>query len=165
MSFLEHTIDINDLPVNESTGDFSPLPEGEYTVTIKQADVKDTKAGNGQYINLRLDVADGKYARRVLFAMITLKNASEKAESIGRGQLRDLMSACGIGSLQDTDQLLGHTVMVRVGQRDYNGTTQNDVKGYKSVGGGIPATSGPAIPTPATAAQYPGKANPPWIKK
>ena len=157
MSFLEHTIDIKDLPENESTGDFSPLPEGEYSVTIKAAEVKATKAGDGSYINLRLDVNEGKYAKRVLFAMITLRNKSDKAESIGKGQLRDVMSACGIGSLSDTDQLLGHNLIVRVGQREYNGTMQNDVKGYK--------TAGASAPTISAAPQASGKAAPPWAKK
>jgi hypothetical protein len=52
MAFLTETFDVNELPVGNANN-FEPLPAGWYTCTISQAELKDTKAGNGQYIKLR----------------------------------------------------------------------------------------------------------------
>ena len=54
MAFLTESFDINELPVG-NTGSFEPLPAGWYTCTISQAELKATKANNGQYIKLRYD--------------------------------------------------------------------------------------------------------------
>jgi hypothetical protein len=47
MAFLDQEYNVNELPV--STSSFDPLPEGWYNVTIAGAELKSTKAGNGQY--------------------------------------------------------------------------------------------------------------------
>lgn len=157
MSFLEHTIELDTLP--EQTNDFSPLPVGEYLVEIVKAEIKNTKAGNGQYINLRLDVSEGQYANRVLFAIVNIKNQLEAAERIGRAQLGDIMRAIGLSSLSDTDQLIGAPLIVKVGQREYNGEMQNDVKAYKSASdNSLPK----AVSKPAPAVSSAKRA--PWAK-
>jgi len=161
MSIFEETFYAKDMPEQEG-GDFSPIPAGEYTVEIKSAEIKPTKAGNGSYINARMDVIEGKYAKRVLFAIINIKNPSEVAEKIGRAQLGEIMRANNIATLQDTDQLIGCTMIVRVAIGEYNGTPKNEIKGYKAAGNGaaMPKASAPVSNEPAIA----GKA-PPWAKK
>jgi hypothetical protein len=135
------------------------LPVGEYLVEVVKAEIKPTKNGTGQYINLRLDVSEGKFANRVLWAIINIKNASEAAERIGRAQLGDIMRAVGLSSLSDTDQLIGAPLLVKVGQREYNGEMQNDVKAFKSA-------SDNALPVAklATPAATGGAKKAPWAK-
>ena len=158
MAFLVIPINAKDLP-EDTMGDFSPLPDGEYQVRIAKCELKDTKDGTGNYLNFQLAVTEGKYAKRVIFAMVTLKNKSDKAEQIGHGQLRTIMEACGIPSLSDTDQLVGGNLVVRVGSREYNGTMQNEVKGYKAAGATV------SLPAAKQEAPATSKASPPWAKK
>lgn len=163
MSYFDEPFDVNDMPAQEDR-DFSPLPEDEYLVEIKTAEIKATKAGTGKYINLRLDVIDGKYTKRVLFAIINIKNDSDVAEKIGRSQLGEIMRSNNIATLQDTDQLIGTTMIVRVVISEYKGEKKNEVKGYRSSSGASPmpkAASASEAPTEPAAA---GKA-PPWARK
>lgn len=161
MSYFDQPFNVNDMPEQEG-GDFSPIPAGEYLVEIKSAEIKNTKAGNGQYINCRFDVVEGDFAKRVLFAIINIKNPSEVAEKIGRAQLGEIMRANSIATLQDTDQLIGATMIVRVVIGEYNGEKKNEIKGYKAASGSVmPAAKAKDAP----AAQSTGKAAPPWAKK
>lgn len=169
MAYLDTPINANDLP-DDTGGDYTPLPEGEYSVTIKDAEVKATNDGTGQYIKLRLDVQGPTHAGRVVFSNINIRNKSEQAEQIGRGQLKAVMSALGIATLTDTDQLIGGQLIVKLSVRaartdDKTGKTyeaSNDVKAYKPAGGARMAAPG-AMPKPAAAA--PAKSAPPWAKK
>ena len=171
MAFLDQAINYNDLP-EDTGGDFSPIPAGDYTCTVKDAEVKATNDGTGQYIKLRLDVSGPTHTGRVIFANINIRNKSEAAESIGRGQLRSIMGALGLASLSDTDQLIGGHLAIKVAIReartdDKTGKTyeaSNEVKAFKAVGGAMPSAA-PAMPKAAAAPAAPAKAAPPWAKK
>jgi len=163
MAYLNETFNANELP--EDTGSFDPIPAGEYTVAISEATLNDTKAGTGQYIKLRMDVTGPTHQGRVLFANINIRNPNPKAEEIGRQQLGSIMRAIGLTSLQDTDQLIGGQMAVKVTIRPGNEQypdPQNEVKGFKAISG----SPAPA-PTPqASAAQQSAPAGgkvPPWM--
>ena len=162
MAFLTETFDINELPVG-NTGNFEPLPAGWYTATISQAELKATKANNGQYIKLRYDITGPSHQGRVVFGNLNIKNANPKAEEIGRQQLGEIMRAIGLAKVADTDQLIGGQLAIKLEiKQDQQYGASNEVKGFKSASGSVaPATSMPA-PTPAAAS---GKAAPPWAKK
>ena len=55
MAFLDTPINVDDLPQDEG-GSFEPIPAGDYIATISGAELKMTKAGTGQYINLKLKI-------------------------------------------------------------------------------------------------------------
>ena len=155
------TINLNDLP--EQTNDFAPIPAGDYTVSIKDAELKPTKDGSGQYIKLKLQVQAPAHVGRVIFSNLNIRNKSQAAETIGRQQLGAIMRALGLASVSDTDQLIGATIGIKVAIKEaQNGyEAQNEVKAYKALTGNAPS--------PASAAQAPaaatGKAAPPWLKK
>lgn len=173
MAFLDQPINVNDLP-EDTGGDFAPIPAGEYTATIKSADLTPTKDGSGQYIKLRLDVTGPTHTGRVIFANVNIRNQSSAAEQIGRAQLGAIMKAAGLASLADTDQLIGVALGIKVGVREARTDTNtgktyeasNDVKGYKALGTGPVINGGtmpkPSAPAPAAAS---GKAAPPWAAK
>lgn len=151
------TISINDIPAQ--TNDYSPIPAGEYIATIKDAELKATKDGTGQYIKLKLQVDAPSHTGRIIFSNLNIQNKSEAAERIGRQQLGEIMRALGLTSVADTDQLIGGSVGIKVAIREaQNGyEAQNEVKGYKSLKGSAP----PVVDAP----QATGKAAPPWAKK
>ena len=161
MAFLTETFDINELPVG-NTGSFEPLPAGWYTSTISQAELKATKAGNGQYIKLRYDITGPSHQGRVVFGNLNIKNANPKAEEIGRQQLGEIMRAIGLAKVTDTDQLIGGQISIKLDvKQDEKYGASNEVRGYKSVSGSAApvAASSPASAPAST------KAAPPWAKK
>jgi hypothetical protein len=161
MAFLTETFDINELPVG-NTGSFEPLPAGWYTSTISQAELKATKAGNGQYIKLRYDITGPSHQGRVVFGNLNIKNANAKAEEIGRQQLGEIMRAIGLAKVTDTDQLIGGQISIKLDvKQDEKYGASNEVRGYKSVSGSAApvAASSPASAPAST------KAAPPWAKK
>jgi len=161
MAFLTETFDVNELPVGNA-GNFEPLPVGWYTCTISQAELKDTKAGNGQYIKLRYDITGPSHQGRVVFGNLNIKNANPKAEEIGRQQLGEIMRAIGLAKVADTDQLIGGHISIKLDiKQDAQYGASNEVRGFKSVSGSV-APAATAAPASAPAA---AKAAPPWAKK
>jgi len=173
MAFLEHAITLDDLP--ESTGDvdFKPLPAGWYSATINKASLEPTKDGTGQKISMRYDITGPTHQGRVVFGNLNIKNKSEKAESIGRAQLGELMRALGLAKLTDTDQLVGGSLSIKLDIREARtdaatGKTyeaSNDVKGFKASGDAMPASAVPSFPKSAASAPKADSAAPPWVKK
>ena len=163
MAFLSESFDVNELPVGTG-GSFEPLPAGWYTATISQSELKDTKTGGGQMIKLRYDITGPTHQGRVVFGNLNIKNASPKAEEIGRQNLGDIMRAIGLAKVTDTDQLIGGQLAIKLEVKDdpkYGAS--NEVKGFKSVVGSVTPTAS-AMPFKAAPAAT-GKAAPPWVKK
>lgn len=162
MAFLTETFDVNELPQGKA-GNFEPLPAGWYTSTITQAEVKKTKAGNGEYIKVRFDITGPTHQGRVVFGNLNIKNANPKAEEIGRQQLGEIMRAIGLAKVADTDQLIGGQISIKLTIKDdaqYGAS--NEIKGFNSLTG----SAAPSIPSaPASAPAATGKAAPPWAKK
>ena len=163
MAFLSESFDINELPVGNG-GNFEPLPAGWYTVTINQAELKATKAGNGQYIKLRYDVTGPSHQGRVVFGNLNIKNANPKAEEIGRQQLGEVMRAIGLAKVTDTDQLIGGQLSIKLEvKEDAQYGASNEVKAFKSTSGSAAPASVAAFKPMDSAA--PAKAAPPWSKR
>ena len=165
MAQLTETFDISTLPVG-NTGSYDPLPAGWYSATIAAAEIKPTKDGTGQYIKCKYQITGPSHSGRVVFGNINIRNASQKAEEIGRQQLGDIMRALNISRLTDTDQMVGGMLTIKLDIRLADGQyqAQNEVRGFKAAGDAArdPFPS-PAKPSPAPA---PGKgAAPPWVKK
>lgn len=121
--------DANDVEPNQG---FEPLPPGEYQVVITDSKMKPTKAGTGEYLELKLQVLNGQYQNRVLFDRLNLKNTNEMAKQIAKGTLSAICRAVNVLTPQDSTELHGKPLTVTVKVRnDQNGNPQNEVKGYK----------------------------------
>jgi hypothetical protein len=135
--------------------DFQPIPDGWYRVEVKKAELKATKDGNGQYINVQYGVLGPSHAGRIVFDIINVRNASAEAERIGLAQLKRLKLAIGLPSLTDTDQLVGRNLEIDVKtQKSAEYGDKNVVKSYRS-------PEGSAMPTAAVSTS----SAPPWAKK
>ena len=160
MAFLDEEFSIDTLPV--STSNFEPLPDGWYNAAITGAEIKATKANDGKYIAVKYTITGPTHQGRVIFGNLNIKNASMKAEEIGRQQLGEIMRAIGLAKVTDTDQLIGGNLSIKlvVKTGEYSG---NEIKGYKALGGSAPAAVAPFKPVAPTAT--PAKSAPPWAKK
>ncbi len=155
MANLDQTFDVNELP--QGTSSFEPLPPGWYSGVITGAELKNTKNGTGQYISIKYQVTAPTHQGRVVFGNINIKNANPKAEEIGRQQLGEIMRAIGLARVQDTDQLIGGNLQIKLAIRESEGyEPQNEFKGFKAIEGSAP----PSAHAPAPAAA-PSKAAPP----
>lgn len=166
MAFLGQTFDADELPQGNT---YEPLPAGWYTATITAAELKPTKDGSGQYIKVRYDITGPTHQGRVVFGNLNIKNASAKAEEIGRQQLGELMRAIGLSRVTDTDQLIGGSLLIKLSVRAATEQypAQNEVKGFKAITGSAPTFAAPAASPAAAspAAAAPAKATPPWARK
>lgn len=161
MTLLNTTFTASELP--QSDNNFEPLPAGWYQAAIKGAEVKDTKAGTGQYIAVQYDILGPTHQGRVVFGNINIRNPNPKAEEIGHQQLGEIMRAIGLASLQDSDQLIGGNLSIKLSVRkseEYGDS--NDVKGFKAMEGGAPVNAGMSAPAPQQTAQAGGAA--PWAQ-
>jgi hypothetical protein len=155
MAFLDHAFDVDTLPQGTG-GNFEPLPDGWYQATITGAEVKDTKAGTGQYISVKYTITGPTHEGRVVFGSLNIRNPNPKAESIGLEQLRALMVAVGVPRVTDTDQLIGGNLSIKLAIRESEQYgASNDVKAFKALAG-----TSAAVPTAKAAS-----ATPPWSKK
>lgn len=166
MAFLNEVFNINDLP--SSDRDYELVPAGWYSVTINSAELKPTKAGTGTYINIRYDITGPSHQGRIVWGKINIRNKNPDAERIGRQQLGELMRAIGIAQIQDTDQLVGAdlSVKVKISPARDGYEASNDVSGFKPSGG---APRKPSVAqTQAQTQAQPGPkpaAAPPWARK
>ena len=134
--------------------DNSPLPAGEYYAEIADATVKETanKKGTGCNVTFDIlgDVHDKSGKGRKLFAWFTLQHENDMAQSIGQREFHALRLAVGKPTANDTDELLGANLVIKVGF-DKKDATRNQIKKYTAVDG-FQAAPPEAKPQPTAAA-------------
>ncbi len=161
MSFLGEALNVDDMPVSERS--FDLLPDGWYRAKITKAEVRATKDGTGQMIAVRYDIVGPTHQGRVIFGNINIRNKSSDAERIGREQLGSIMRAIGLKRLEDTDQLIGGELEIKVKTQPASGQyeARNDISGFKAIAGSpLPA----AAPAAANTVSQ-GDSTPPWMRK
>lgn len=145
---FNRSYNVNDLPQSSS----APVEAGTYNVDINKAEIKDSAKG-GNYLSLEYKITGPKFAGRILFDTITLNNNSQQAVDIGLQNLRDLMEGCGLSVLNDTDQLLGRSLSVKINVKDNNdgyGPRNNVQKRAKATGMTAPASPMQSAPAPTS---------------
>ena len=159
MAFLGQSFDVGSLPAGNK---FDPLPPGWYTSTISGAELKRTKDQTGKYISIKYTINDPNYEGRIVFGNLNIKNKNQKAEEIARQQLGEIMRALGLARVEDTDQLVGGNLKIKLDIRTQEGyEPSNDVRGFKAIGGSAPPPVGVTKPVDTDN----GKAAPPWARK
>lgn len=138
----------------EPAGDFEPLPAGKYVAVITESEMKPTKAGTGNYLQLTLQILEGPYQNRLLWARLNLDNPNETARKIAQGELSAICRAVGVLAPNDSVELhnLPLVINVRCKKRADTGEIVNEVKGYSKKESPAP----PSHDAPAA------KSTPPW---
>ena len=146
----------------EPSSSFDPIPAGWYQAIISNSEMKATRDGYGEYLSLTLQIIDGQYENRLVFARLNLKNANDKAVDIARKDLAAICRAVGVMSPQASEQLHDIPLMIKVKVRPASGDYEasNDIGGYKAVEG---ANLTPA-PKPQTPVTPSAPAKKPWQK-
>ena len=143
---------------------FDALPPGRYEAIISASEMKDTKAGTGQYLQLTFDVVGGQYEGRKLWSRLNLVNPNATAVQIAERELSAICHCVGILVPADSEELHDALLVIDVIQElnPMSGQQTNRIKGYSQV-------SAPAVKAkPAAPAGFAtGKVAPaaPWAKK
>ncbi len=132
----------------EPVDDFSPIPAGEYIAAIIDSEMKATKNGQGQYLQLMLQVLEGDYKGRMVWDRLNLVNQNQTAVEIAKRTLSAICHAAGKLQVQDSAELHDIPMVVRVSVRPADGQydASNEVKAYKAMQQSTPQQAQPAQP-------------------
>ena len=116
----------------EPTTEFAPLPAGKYLAMITDSELKPTKSGTGQYLQLTFQILEGDCQGRCVWARLNLHNDNATAVKIARAELSAICRAVGVMCPQDSCELhnLPLLITVKCKRRDDTGEIANEVKGY-----------------------------------
>jgi hypothetical protein len=123
--------------VNPQT-DFAAIPPGKYPVIVEKAEVKQTKAGTGHYLEVQFSVLDGQCRNCKLWDRINVDNPNQQCVDIGLRSLSALGQSLGIANIQATEQLLNGVCIAHVKVKN----EQNEIRTYSPL---TPAAA-PGIP-------------------
>ena len=133
---------------------FDTIPSGDYDAVITESELKDTKAGDGQYLKLTLQILSGEYANRKLWDILNLKNKNPKAVEIAKGTLSSICRAVETMTPKDSADLHNKPLLIAVGVEAASGgyNEKNKIVGYRKlpVGMSPAAVKAEATDTPAS---------------
>ncbi|KAF1045647.1 DUF669 domain-containing protein [Xylophilus sp.] len=144
-------------PNAEAQAEFSAIPTGEYLSVIVDSDMKPTKSGDGEFLELTYQVSEGEYKGRKVWARLNLKTPNAQAQEIANRQFASIREATGVANPRDSQELHNKPHIIRVefipsGTSQKNGYVTNrdanEVKAWKKIEGVTPivgaASSAPA---------------------
>ncbi len=135
---------------------YEAVPAGRYLATIVSSEMKPTKAGDGEYLELKFQIIEGEYRGRPLFSRLNLRNRSQQAVGIAKAELSSVCRAAGVMTPRDSAELHDVPMLleVRCRKREDTGDMANEIRGY------FPREAAPET-TPARARADP-RDKPPW---
>jgi hypothetical protein len=135
------------------------LPAGDYEMIIIKSDTKPTKAGNGHYLELEMQVIGGAFSGRRYWERLNLNNPNQQAVKIAEEQLARLCKAIGLEQVEDSEELHDKAFIATIGI-DKKDPTRNVVWDYQPVDGAAPAPA--AKPAAVAAPAAAGRPARPW---
>lgn len=117
--------------VDPSTA-YEPLPPGKYLVEITESEMKATKSGNGEMLQLEYTVIDGEFKNRKIWDRLCLRHSNPQTVEIAEANLSAICHATGVMQLSDSVQLHHSPFVISVKCKvdESTGETHNEVKSY-----------------------------------
>ena len=124
--------------VEESSGAFTVLPAGKYKAVLVADELKDTKAGTGKILEIKLQITEGQFAQEIVKDNINITNPSAQCQAIGQGTLKRICNLCNVQfPPNDTAGLMGKPMVITVAVEEFesnkspgNMLKSNKVKKY-----------------------------------
>lgn len=66
----------------EPASEFEPIPAGRYLAVVVESEMKPTKAGTGNYLQLTFQIIEGPFNNRLLWARLNIDNPNDTARKI-----------------------------------------------------------------------------------
>lgn len=143
----------------ETGNDSAPeiLPAGEYQMQIIQSEMRETKAGDGQYLWLEFEILGPKYTGRKFWERLNLLNKNEVTMKVAKKQLSAICSAISLSSFpNDSEQLHFKPIKVAITHKE---NKQGNLEARPTY---LPLNGGAAAPAPAAASAAPSATAKPW---
>jgi len=111
---------------------FDPIPAGKYLAIITESEMKDTKSGDGKYLQFTFQVLEGEHKGRMLWTRLNLENNNATTVKIARAELSAICRAVQVMSPKDSVDLHNLPLIITVGhkKRKDTGDLTNVIKGY-----------------------------------
>ncbi len=149
--------------VEPQTG-FEAIPVGKYPAIITESEMKETKAHDGEYLQFTFEIVGDKFAGRLLWARLNLKNKNDTAVKIAQAELSAICRAVGKLTPGDSSELHNIPLMidVKMDKPGEQGEARNKIGGYHPMADAAHASAKVAevLTTSGTTT-----ATPPWAKK
>ena len=135
-----------------------PLPVGWYAMRIKASEIKVSKQNEkNRYLQCDLEIDENYHPElkgRMCWARLNLWNSNTQASDIAQRELSAICRAVGVPKVQDSEQLHGRTMAVRIAYRPAkdNFGEGNEVKGFAPLADHFTATGAAKAPAAAGAA-------------
>ena len=146
MQLFQQPFDANTVKPQEA---FEPLPAGWYNARVINSEAKPTKDNKSGYLQLDLEIIDGEQRGRKVFDRLNLWNQGDNKEKtceIAQRQLSAYCHATGVFILQDSNQLHGIPLKIKLAIRQSEGfDPTNDVKAVKHIQDGGTPTAAPVL--------------------
>lgn len=148
--------------------EFLIVPEGDYPMIIIASEMKATKNGNGEFLQLVLEIIDGPYKGSRVFDRLNLNNPNPQAVDIAQRALGAICKAVGIIKPTDSAELHNKPLVAKVIiGADSRQRETNEIRRYEplSAAGFVQQNTTPVASNkaPASAAAAPA-AKAPWAK-
>jgi hypothetical protein len=144
---------------------FEVLPAGDYVGQIVKSDMVPTKTGNGNMLNLEIEILNDGFSGRRVWDRLNLDNPNAQAVEIAQRTLSAICRAVGVVQVSDSEQLHFKPFALKVivlpaGKDPKTGyerrEPQNEVRGYEPAGGApVAQAPRPVMPVAPAAASGP----------
>jgi len=113
---------------------FEPVPAGKYIAAITASEMKPTKKGDGNYLELEFTILEGDCQGRKVWDRLCLHHPNQQTVKIARGNLSAICRAVGVMQPGDSCELhnLPLQITVKCKKRDDTDEITNEIKGYAS---------------------------------
>ena len=106
------------------------VADGDHLATVVGAELKETKSGDGAYINVKFQLDGGMN----VYKMFMIKHPNQKVVDIGLGQIGKLQVASGgaKGPVETTEELLGLRCSITVKNKTDDFGEKADIVNFKA---------------------------------
>jgi len=111
---------------------FEPIPAGKYLAVITESEMKPTKKGVGNFLQLTFQILEGEYKGRLVWARLNIDNPNATTVKIARAELSAICRAVGVMAPKDSIELHNLPLLITVAhkKRQDTGEITNVIKGY-----------------------------------
>jgi hypothetical protein len=111
---------------------YETLPAGKYLVEITDTEMKPTKTGTGEMLQIEFTVTDGEFKNRKIWDRLCLRHPNPEAVKIAKANLSAICHAVGVMKPGESIELhhIPLVIAVKCKTDDSTGDIHNEVKSY-----------------------------------
>jgi hypothetical protein len=142
--------------VDAGSGDFEPLPDGDYDFKVIESSITVTKTGKPMF-KITAEVQTGPYAKRRLWDNLVVSSDNPKAMGMffmklsALGLTREVLQANNPSNDQIAQALNGRPFRATIGSRPWQDKMQNEFKKYLPLAAAVAPAAAPVAAAPAPA--------------